>query len=271
MTTMKSWRRSIGACALMVGLAVGAAVPVVAQDQPADQTSPAQQSGGFDLAQASVGLHAGSCAAPTPEPWAEGGTLQPAPFGAAVPESGVQIGESADTAVGIQTDDTADTEAGVETGATEDTASAIETGDTADTTAGVQTEGGDEPAAGAADLTQPTAGVPTIWKAEAVIDAPFEQMFSEQNAIAIHESPETLQNVLACGDLSTAGEWQGQDQIVIGLRPVQGSDFFGFAVFEQDTSGQVFGANASGLTVYLFENLPTQLSEGQDTATSGTS
>ena len=262
MQAMKAWRRSIGACALMVGLALGAAVPVVAQDQPADQTSPAQQTGGFDLARATVDLYAGTCATPAQAPGTEVGTLQPMQFGAAAPETGLQIGEageSADTAAGVQPTDSADTAAGVDTG------------ETADTAADAQPEGGDEPAAGAAGMTQGPAGGPTIWRTETQLDANFDEMFSEQKAIAIDESPDAYQNILACGDLPSTGQWQGQDQIVVGLNPVQGSGFVGFAVFEQDASGQVFGDNASGLTVYLFENLPTQLNEGRDAATSSSS
>jgi hypothetical protein len=110
--------------------------------------------------------------------------------------------------------------------------------------------------------------LPDIWKAEGEIDRDFDELFSSpQLALAVRQSSGPNDPLLACGEVWDA-EWDRQDQIVIGLTQANESGYFGYAVFERDTGNiPVFGENTTGVTVYLFENLPTLRQERMDGAT----
>jgi hypothetical protein len=50
--------------------------------------------------------------------------------------------------------------------------------------------------------------------------------------------------------------------VVIGLRPLNRSNYYGYAVFERDTGdAPVFGEKTTGVTVYLFQGLSTRRME----------
>jgi hypothetical protein len=110
---------------------------------------------------------------------------------------------------------------------------------------------------------------PAIWKAEGEVDAAFDDLFGSPEIVAVHQSAEDYETIIACGEL-TAANWEDEDEVVIALRPVDGSGYYGYAVFQRDTGNvPVFGENTTGVTVYLFENLTTQRQERMATPATG--
>ncbi len=124
-----------------------------------------------------------------------------------------------------------------------------------------------------ADAVVVAIDFPTVWKAEEEVDATFEELFGTEEdvaeeeedddalddpgIIAVHESSENYGNIVACGELGVV-DWEDSDDVVVGLRPIKGSGVYGYAVFERDTGNiPIFGENTSGVTTYLFQNLPT--------------
>lgn len=129
--------------------------------------------------------------------------------------------------------------------------------------------------------------LPTVYTAEEEVDATFEELFAEEEAredeeedddaldnvglIAVHESSENFGNIVACGEL-TAPAWEDESDVVIGIRPANGSGVYGFALFQRDTGNvPVFGENTTGVDVYLFQNLQTarvnRMAQGTPTPT----
>jgi hypothetical protein len=105
-------------------------------------------------------------------------------------------------------------------------------------------------------------GVPKIpeaaspWRMQAEIGASFGEFLGEPRIVLVQHGRAAPEVVLACGQIGGAED--GDDSMVIGLRPLNGSALFGMAIFERDTAGlNVFGDDASGVTVYLFPSLPT--------------
>jgi hypothetical protein len=109
----------------------------------------------------------------------------------------------------------------------------------------------------------PNAAV-TVYKAEAEIDATFEDLFASPEVIAVHKNANEYDTIIACGDLgSVPGEPEGE--VVVPIQPVNGSGYYGYAVFQEDTGDApaipIFGDDTTGVTVYLFQGLTTQRDE----------
>ncbi len=99
---------------------------------------------------------------------------------------------------------------------------------------------------------------PIVYKAEAEIDATFDDLFDSPEIAAVHRSAEAYDVIVACGELTRVGDTEDDDEVLVALRPVGGSGFYGYAVFERDTGNvPVFGENTTGVTVYLFKGLST--------------
>ncbi len=97
-----------------------------------------------------------------------------------------------------------------------------------------------------------------VWRVESEIDATFDELFGSPEVLAIHQSPDNYGTIVACGDLSTVQFADDQDEVLVALSPVNNADYYGYAVFQRDTGNvPVFGENVTGVTVYLFEGLPT--------------
>ena len=100
---------------------------------------------------------------------------------------------------------------------------------------------------------------PRVYKAEAEVDATFDDLFGSPEIVAVHKNANEYDTIIACGELSQAADAADEDQVVISLRPVNGSGYYGYAVFERDTGNfPVFGENTTGVTVYMFEGLASQ-------------
>jgi hypothetical protein len=284
------WSVNARAAALAVGLALTGGAASAQQGTPAG--------GAVPVAMPPVDLHAGTCANPTLEPEAEIGDLMRQQYGDIESDLGEALGEDLDgdgvldegedlngngvldTDIGIGTDDldgdgvrnedeenylTEDLDGDEVIDAGEDINGngVLDAGVDADNNAALED---DEivPAGGAALVV---SDPPTVWRAEGEIDADFDELFGEQQVIAVHQSAEQYETIIACGDVA-AVDWEDQDEVTIGLRQVDDSGYYGYAVLERDTGNvPVFGENTTGVTVYLFEDLPTQRQERMAQAT----
>ncbi len=112
----------------------------------------------------------------------------------------------------------------------------------------------------AADEAEPEVplGV-NVWKTQGEVDTTFDDLIGGEFVVAVSESEEINTNYLACGTITGAGFEDDEDgQMVVGIQPLDGSGVSGFAVFEQDTQTiNIFGEDKSGVTAYLFHDLPT--------------
>lgn len=115
--------------------------------------------------------------------------------------------------------------------------------------------------ADAEEVTAPDAEVgflpPSVLAASAEVETTFADLFAAPHVVAVHRSDEDYGTLIACGEL-TGAAWEGEDDVVIGLRPRNDSNYYGYAVFESDTGDvRVFGEGTTGITVYLFQGLNT--------------
>lgn len=98
-----------------------------------------------------------------------------------------------------------------------------------------------------------------IFKAEDEVDATFDDLFGSPKTLVVRKSADEDASIFACGELTRAADVEDEDVVVVGLRPVDGSDYFGYAVFERGTSNlPVFGDNTTDVTVYVFHGLSTR-------------
>ncbi|MDP9369039.1 MAG: hypothetical protein M3Q03_12295 [Chloroflexota bacterium] len=98
-----------------------------------------------------------------------------------------------------------------------------------------------------------------IFKAEDEVDATFDDLFGSPNTLVVHKSADAGASIIACGELTRAADVEDEDVVVVGLRPVDNSDYFGYVVFERGTSNfPVFGENTTDVTVYVFRGLSTR-------------
>jgi hypothetical protein len=97
--------------------------------------------------------------------------------------------------------------------------------------------------------------LPTVWTTHGVIPAPFEPIFNQPNVIAVHQSSEQYETIVACGNLGGIPFEDAGDELVVGLAPAGDSGIRDYAVFEYDTI--IFGEDQTVVDVYLFKGLPT--------------
>jgi len=136
--------------------------------------------------------------------------------------------------------------------------------------------GADLPAAGVGEAVTPVApsddvvGLlpPSVLRSTATIDAGVDALFAAPHAVVVARG-DGDETPIACGDLATPDDrGRGDREIVIGLRPESGSDFYGYAVFERGpASDRVLGDATTDVTVYLFSGLNTRGDERPRPAT----
>jgi hypothetical protein len=236
------WARPVGALALAGLLAVGAA-PALAQDA----TPPAGQTGALDLTNAPVDMHEGTCANPTLDPWTEIGRLQRQRFAGVdetlAPGAGpftdlAEISEDADDDGALDEGEDLNANAAIDTGFDVDEDDVLDVDEIVD-------EG---------EAAIIVVNLPTVWNTRGVIDAPFEPIFTQENVIAVHQSSDQYETIVACANVGGLA-YEG-DEVVVGLNPVDGSGIRGYAVFEYDSV--LFGNDQTRVSVYLFSGLPTE-------------
>lgn len=176
-----------------------------------------------------VDLHAGSCADPVLEPWADLGNVQRRDYA----EVAEQLRD--DLSGGDADDATPAAEVDIDASGTIDDVEIF----------------GEEMAA-----DPPEA----VWYAEGGVDADFAALFEseEEGIIAVHRSPEEYETILACGDIAGL-QHEDMRRVVVPLEGVGAGQYRGFAVFGND-----FGDATSGVRVYLFEGAGAMASPEAD-------
>ncbi len=110
-----------------------------------------------------------------------------------------------------------------------------------------------------------------IYKAEEEVDATFDDLFESAQTLVVHQSAAEDATIVACGELTRPDDAEDKEIVVVGLRPIHGSGYYGYAVFERDTSNiPIFGDNTTGVTVYLFHGLDTRLTGTPTSEAEGT-
>jgi hypothetical protein len=74
---------------------------------------------------------------------------------------------------------------------------------------------------------------------------------STPHALVLHESAISYTHYLACGEL--AGQPKTDDQVVVALQPLNGSDWTGVAILAGSKSVPVVGSNQTQVTIYQFQ------------------
>lgn len=219
-----------------------------------------------DASNAPVAIHNGTCARFQREPIHEVGTLefQPAGINSIVDdlrENELLGGPAADSRNDTDSDDGRDLDREDATYLDEDLDGddILDAGEDVDSD-GLLDRGIDVDADGVID--EPGRLVPVsgrdarIFKAEEDVDATLDDLFGSPKTLVVHKSAEEDASILACGELTRAADVEDEEVVVVGLRPVDGSDYFGYAVFERGTSNlPIFGDNTTGVTVYVFHGL----------------
>ena len=215
----------------------------------AQETTPA--TGAMSLINAPVDMHEGTCANPTLDPWTELGRLQRQGADSSDDDGGIldDIGLGDDQEGFLAEDDDGD---GVLDDGEDDNGNGILDVGTDGNGDGVL----DEDEVLVVDETAgATARQPVTYTMEGEISSGYGPLFDQQNIIAIHQSSEEYENIVACGNLGGV-DYEDEDEIAIGLRSMDGSGIRGYAVFQFDPA--IFGDDVTAVTVYVFEGLGTQ-------------
>jgi hypothetical protein len=236
-TTMTTRRQRIGAVLIASAIALGA-VPALAQDDT--------RAGRLDLLNAPVEMHAGTCADIILDPWDAVARLQRQDY-PGVPEN--LQGELVPVSDRVLLTEDLNDDGILDVGEDLNNNDVLDEGIDLDGDAVLDAE-----EIGVEDVVAIPL-LPIIYSAHGTIDAPFAPIFNQPNVIAVHKSSEEYATIVACGNVGGI-EFEGQDEVVVGLAPVNDSGVRGYAVFEYDSV--LFGDDRTEVTAYLFDRLPTQ-------------
>ena len=230
MRRVKQWLVATGACALTAGAGLAAPGAALAQD---GAVAPV------------MGVHQGTCADFTPEPTFDFGEFALVPIAGADDDTaaGTVNEEFGDDGIfdvndeGYLADDI-DGDGGVEIGLDDDEVFGDDLNDDA-----ILTE--DEVLVVVAPADD-AAGM--VWKVDQDVDASGEELINEgPYVMVVHESAETYDTLLACGEVLDLVE---EGTVVVPLRPVGDSNYTGVALVEEDDdeyAGYLFqGVTAPG-------------------------
>jgi hypothetical protein len=245
-----AFTRPLGAIAISGALLLGAGTALARESTPAaDQ---------IDLTSAPVDMHEGTCANPTLDPWDEIGRLQRQRFAdaPALDDEVVDDDVDLDVDTGLLTEDLDDD------GILDD-GEDLNENDVLDVGIDVDDDGilDEEEIVAEGEVAIAVINLPTVWTTNGVIDAPFEPIFNQPNVIAVHQSSDQYETIVACGNVGGIvpddddGIFEETD-VVVGLSAMNDSGLRGYAVFTYDTI--IFGEDQTVVDVYLFEGLPTQ-------------
>ena len=241
---------ALGIAVLASGLSLGAGATLAQESTPV-----LERRTSLDLTDAPVEMHEGTCINPSLDPWSTIGRLE---------HQGLAelLGGDDSTVLAALTGDDS---TGEKTLISEDGNGngTLDEGEDVNGN-GVLDSGVDADNNGILDQNEIIAegeaantvvNLPDFYTTQGDITAGFEPLFGQQNVIAVHESSQNYENIVACGNLGGV-DYQDEEEIVIGLKAVDGSGIRGYAVFEFDPV--LFGNDMTAVTVQLFEGMPTQ-------------
>ena len=246
MGTAMTWTRPAAAVVVASALAVSA-LPALAQEgTPSD--------GRIDLTNAPVDMHEGTCANPTLDPWDEIGRLQRQEFPTVVDELHDDLGvaDDADPAADpLYLTEDLDGDGVLDEGEDLNENGILDEGLDLD-------EDGllaDDEILADGDAAVAIINYPDVWVARGAIDASFESIFNQPNVIAVHQSSEQYETIVACGNVGGVDADVAAEEVVVGLGAADGSGIRGYAILEEDDD--LFGDDTIEVTVYLFDGLPS--------------
>lgn len=74
-----------------------------------------------------------------------------------------------------------------------------------------------------------------VYRGETDVELSLEDILAESHSINVHESAENIQNYIACGEIGgVVVEEDGDDTLVVALRPLNDSGYFGLAFLTAD-------------------------------------
>jgi hypothetical protein len=242
-------RSGVGAL-LAAGLVTAGGVPASAQT-PSAQTPQPDQIHPIDV-------HSGTCLDPVPDPVYDFGELEPIP---ATGEPG-ELAEQPTDVFGddgvLSQDDPGFLEFDADNDGIFDIGIDANQDDVLDENEVVGTDTNQDRQLTPDEVTQDlqqaegVAGLTQAWKVDTTVDVSGEQLLNEgPYVLIVHASEENYPSYLACGEI---GGFAEENQLVVPLRPVGESDFFGVALIE---------IGAAEYAAYLFspivvEEVPTQ-------------
>ena len=95
-----------------------------------------------------------------------------------------------------------------------------------------------------------------VLQTDGTIDATLDDLGNAPHVVAVHQSPEEYDTIIACGEIAGI---KTDGRLVVALAPVGDSTTVGVAVFNEDESGVLgLGEDQVQGTVYVFD---TQTSE----------
>ena len=234
-SNVKRWLCTAGTSCLVLGMIVFGGASGLAQDSPAGEGGPFP-----------VDLHSGSCEDPLTEPAYDGGNLDWVAEGAADEDAAALLGDDGllneddegFLAADVDGDGIAEVGIDADGNGTLDDAEILGRDENRDNAL-------DEGEIGGAVPADPMQGA---LKAEADIDADGEELLNEgPYVVIVHQSEEEYTTYLACGEIRDLD--LEDDEVIVPLRPVGNSQYFGFARIPRD-SGE--------LDTYLFRGLAGQ-------------
>jgi hypothetical protein len=76
---------------------------------------------------------------------------------------------------------------------------------------------------------------PLVFRGETDVELSMEDILAESHSINVHESAENIQNYIACGEIGgVVVDDDGTDTLVVALRPLNDSGYFGMAFLTAD-------------------------------------
>lgn len=74
-----------------------------------------------------------------------------------------------------------------------------------------------------------------VYRGETDVEISLDDILADSHSINVHESQENIQNYIACGEIGgIVVDDDGTDTLVISLRPLNDSGYFGFAFLTAD-------------------------------------
>lgn len=112
---------------------------------------------------------------------------------------------------------------------------------------------------GADDSDADTIGegpaVPVVLSASGTIDSSLDDLGNNGNAIAVHQSKDEYDKIVACGNIAGI---KHDGKVVVALNSVDEGTVVGIAILDSDTSGILgLGDDQVNTTVYLFDTQDT--------------
>lgn len=73
-----------------------------------------------------------------------------------------------------------------------------------------------------------------VYRGETDIDMSLEDLLASSHSVNVHESAENIENYIACGEIGGVVVDDDGDNLVVALRPLNDSGYFGLAFLEAD-------------------------------------